>query len=287
MNSKMDPMGRAIADYWKTKKAAIEREQSDACISSAERELSRPKVKAAIEREQSDACISSAERELARPKVKADRLRVFSPMFEEDEIPMTTLFRKYKAMPKIERKALDMAKGKTLDVGAGSGCHSLVLQEKGIDVTAIDISPLSVETMKERGVKKVMEQDFFTLEGQQYDTILMLMNGIGIVGTLERMPKFFRHLDKILAPGGQVLCDSSDISYVFETEDGIIELPYDMSYYGEHSFQMQYKDTIGEPFPWLYIDADTLRERAAKNGYAVEVVAEGEHYDYLARITKQ
>ena len=200
----MDPMGRAIAEYWKTK--------------------------------------------------KADRLRVFSPMFEEDEIPLTTLFRKYEDMPEIERKALDMAKGKTLDVGAGSGCHSLVLQEKGIDVTAIDISPLSVETMKERGVKK--------------------------------LPEFFRQLDKILAPGGQVLCDSSDISYVFEAEDGMIDIPDEMVYYGEHSFQMQYKDTIGEPFDWLYIDADTLREQAAKNGYAVEVVAEGEHYDYLARITK-
>ena len=101
-------------------------------------------------------------------------------MFEEDEIPLTTLFRKYKAMPEIERKALDMATGKTLDVGAGSGCHSLVLQEKGIDVTAIDISPLSVQTMK----------------------------------------------------------------------------------------------------------ADTLKENAAKNGYIAEIVAEGEHYDYLARITK-
>ena len=85
-------------------------------------------------------------------------------MFEEDEIPLTTLFRKYKAMPEIERKTLDMVTGKTLDVGTGSGCHSLVLQEKGIDVTAIDISPLSVETMKERGVKKVMEQDFFTMQ---------------------------------------------------------------------------------------------------------------------------
>jgi hypothetical protein len=50
---------------------------------------------------------------------------------------------------------------------------------------------------------------------------------------------------------------------------------------------MQYKDTIGEPFDWLYIDGDTLREQAAKNGYVVEVVAEGEHYDYLARITKK
>ena len=187
-----------------------------------------------------------------------------------------------------------MANGKTLDVGAGSGCHSLVLQKKGIDVTAIDISPLSVETMKDRGVKKVIVQDFFTLKGQ-YDTILMLMNGIGIVGTLERLPRFFRQLDKILAPGGQLLCDSSDISYVFEDENGMIDIPNEMDYYGEHSFRMQYKDsfrmqykdTIGEPFDWLYIDADTLKEKAAKNGYAVEVVAEGKHYDYLARITKK
>ena len=236
MNSKKDPMGRAIADYYKTQ--------------------------------------------------KANKLRVFSPMFEEDEIPLSTLFRKYEEMPEIERKALDMANGKTLDVGAGSGCHSLVLQEKGIDVTAIDISPLSVETMKDRGVKKVIEQDFFTLKGQ-YDTVLMLMNGIGIVGTLERLPRFFRQLDEILAPGGQLLCDSSDISYVFEDENGMIDIPNEMDYYGEHSFRMQYKDTIGEPFNWLYIDADTLREKAGRCGYAVEVVAEGEHYDYLARITKK
>ena len=218
---------------------------------------------------------------------KADRLKVFSPMFEEDEIPLRTLFRTYETMPKIERKALDMAKGRTLDVGAASGCHSLVLQKKGIDVTAIDISTLSVETMKQRGVKKVFEQDFFTLEGQQYDTILMLMNGIGIVGTLDRMPEFFKQLDMILAPGGQVLCDSSDISYVFEDEDGIIEYPDTDAYYGEQSFQMQYKDTIGEPFPWLYIDADTLKQVAEGNGYVAEVITEGEHYDYLARITKR
>ena len=217
---------------------------------------------------------------------KADRLRVFSPVFEEDEIPLQTLFRKYEDMPEIERTALDMAKGKTLDVGAGAGCHSLVLQEKGIDVTAIDISPLSVETMKQRGVRNVKEQDFFALEGQ-FDTILMLMNGIGIVGTLERLPFFFRHLDKILAPGGQLLCDSSDISYVFMDEEGMIDISKEMAYYGEHNFWMQYKDTIGDPFDWLYIDADTLRHKVERSGYALEVVAEGEHFDYLARITKR
>ena len=232
----MDPMGKAIADYHKNKKAS--------------------------------------------------KLRVFSPMFEEDEIPLQTLFRKYEDMPEIERQALDMARGKTLDVGAGAGCHSLVLQQHGTNVTAIDISPLSVQTMKDRGVKNAVEQDFFTLD-EQYDTILMLMNGIGIVGTLERMTEFFHHLDKILASGGQVLCDSTDISYVFETEDGIIELPSDPSYYGEVSFQMQYEDIIGKPFNWLYLDADTLSQQAERNGYTVEIVAQGEHYDYLARISRK
>lgn len=216
---------------------------------------------------------------------KADRLRVFSPLFEEDEIPVETLFRDFEDMPEIEQKALDMAKGTVLDVGAGSGCHSLVLQNRGLDVCAIDISPLSVEIMKERGVKNVEEQDFFTLSGQ-FDTILMLMNGIGIVGTIKRLPDFFRHIDKILAPGGQLLCDSSDISYVFEDEEGFIEYPETGHYYGEMSYTMQYKDTVGEPFPWLFIDPETLSQIAEQNGYTVEVVADGEHDDFLARITK-
>jgi len=246
MNSQTDPMGRAILDHVKPK------------------------------------TISAGNPHTGT----ASRLFVYSPIFEDDEIPLKTLFRTYKDMPEIERKALGLVSGKTLDVGAGSGCHSLVLQQRGVDVTAIDISPLSVEAMKLRGVRQVLEQDFFTLTGQ-YDTILMLMNGIGIVGSLKRLPTFFRQLDRILAPGGQVLCDSSDISYVFEGEEGMIDLPSEMSYYGEHSFQMQYKDTIGDPFDWLYIDAGLLKEKAARYGYAAEVVAQGENHDYLARIRKR
>lgn len=216
---------------------------------------------------------------------KAARLRVFSPEFDEDEIPVKTLFRTYKEMPKLERRALDMARGKVLDVGAGSGCHTLALQEKGLDVTAIDISPLSVATMRERGVKCAFEQDFFALDGR-FDTIYMLMNGIGIVGRLERMASFFKQLDNILADGGQLLCDSSDICYVYEDEDGVIELP-SVGYYGELTYQMQYKETQGDSFPWIYIDADTLTQVANANGYNVEIILEGEHYDYLARITKK
>ena len=145
---------------------------------------------------------------------KASRLRVFSPMFDEDEIPVETLFRPLDGMPAVEQKALELACGDILDVGAGAGCHSLALQQMGKHVTAIDISPLAVATMRERGVAHVREQDFFTLDGR-YDTILMMMNGIGIVGSLSRMPAFFMQVDRLLAPGGQLLCDSSDICYIF------------------------------------------------------------------------
>ncbi len=213
------------------------------------------------------------------------KLRVLSPMFEEDEIPVTTLFRAFRDMPKMEQKALKMAKGKILDVGAGSGCHSLWLQEKGLDVTAIDISPYSIETMKERGVVNVREQDFFTLE-EKYDTILMLMNGIGIVGTLDKLSGFFKHIDKILAHDGQLLCDSSDLCYLYDDKDGIAELMDSDKYYGELEYTMCYDEICGDSFPWLYIDANTLRNYAEANGFEMEIVRRGEHYDYLARITR-
>lgn len=215
----------------------------------------------------------------------AAKLRVLSPDMDEDEIPVSHLFRSYTAMPPLERRAIDLAHGRILDVGAGAGCHALALQERGCEVTAIDISPLSVATMRLRGVKSPIESDFFEMQGS-YDTILMLMNGVGIVGTMERMPLFFAALDRLLAPGGQLLCDSSDLSYLFEDDDGIICYPDDVAYYGEMRFQMAYRDIVGEPFDWLYIDSDTLSDVAARFGYGVEVTARGKHFDYLARITK-
>jgi SAM-dependent methyltransferase len=217
---------------------------------------------------------------------KAARLRVFSPMFDEDEIPVKTLFRTFKEMPAIEQEALEIANGSIIDVGAGAGCHALALQAMEKTVTAIDISPLAVATMRDRGVNDVREQDFFTLDGHRYDTILMLMNGIGIVGTLSRLPAFFMQVDRLLAPGGQLLCDSSDICYIFEDEDGIIDLTGVEGYYGELTYQMQYRNVKGEPFPWLFIDPETLGQQAAAHGFKMEIIARGDHYDYLARITR-
>lgn len=217
---------------------------------------------------------------------KVARLRVFSSQFDEDEIPVGKLFRTERQLSPLERTALRLATGQILDVGAGSGCHSLILQAAGKEVEAIDISLLSVAVMQERGVKRVRQINLFDEAFcGSYDTILMLMNGSGIIGRLENMPQFFRKMKQLLSPGGCVLMDSSDLRYLFEEEDGSIVLDLAGGYYGEVDFRMQYKEVKGEPFDWLYIDFQTLGYYAAENGFKAELVQEGKHYDYLARLS--
>lgn len=217
----------------------------------------------------------------------ASKLRVFSSMFDEDEIPVKQLFRTFSEMPQLERMALDMSGGSILDVGAGSGCHSLALQGMGKEVTAIDISPLSVETMEKRGVKSCKLANLFDYRFTgSFNTILMLMNGSGIVGKLENLPAFFRRIDQLLAVGGELILDSSDLSYLFEDEDGNLDMAPEDDYFGEVDFRMQYKDTKGESFDWLYIDFNTLSLYASRSGFKAEKLADGDHFDYLARIKR-
>lgn len=216
---------------------------------------------------------------------KAARLRVFSSQFDEDEIPVATLFRSYNEMPPIEQTALRLSTGKILDVGAGSGCHTLALRAMGKDATAIDISPLSVKVMKERGLNAMPVNLFDPLFCESFDTILMLMNGSGIIGKLEHLGDFFQRMKLLLRPGGCVLMDSSDLKYLFEEEDGSYLIDLAGDYYGEIDFRMQYKQVKGDTFDWLYIDFDTLSLYAAQYGFKAEMVEEGSHYAYLAKLT--
>ena len=216
---------------------------------------------------------------------KAARLRVFSSQFDEDEIPVATLFRSYNEMPPIEQTALRLSTGKILDVGAGSGCHTLALRKMGKDATAIDISPLSVKVMKERGLNAMPVNLFDPLFCESFDTILMLMNGSGIIGKLEHLGDFFQRMKLLLRPGGCVLMDSSDLKYLFEEEDGSYLIDLAGDYYGEIDFRMQYKQVKGDTFDWLYIDFDTLSLYAVQYGFKAEMVEEGSHYAYLAKLT--
>ena len=216
---------------------------------------------------------------------KADTLVVRSSMFDDDEIPVADLFRTFRDMPRLEQIALEMAQGRILDVGAGSGCHSLELLKMGKEAVAIDISPLSVNVMLERGVPARQVNFYDPAFDERLDTVLMLMNGTGIIGNLDNIGQFFERLKALLQPEGCVLIDSSDLRYLFEEEDGSIMIDLADEYYGQLDYQMQYKDVVGEPFDWLYLDFNTLAYYAENNGFNAEVVAEGEHYDYLARLT--
>ena len=190
---------------------------------------------------------------------RVGRLRVLSSMFEEDEMPVKHLFRKVEVMPMLEQKALQLTKGRVLDIGAGSGCHTLALQEKGLEVKAIDISPLSCEAMELRGV---MDAECINLFDEHletgFDTILLLMNGTGIAGKIENLPALFNRLKALLNKGGQILIDSSDIKYIYENEDGSFDINLNAAYYGEVDYQMVYKDVKGDSFDWLYVDFPLL-----------------------------
>ncbi|MBQ3174603.1 MAG: class I SAM-dependent methyltransferase [Bacteroidales bacterium] len=216
---------------------------------------------------------------------RAAKLRVFSSQFDEDEIPVADLFRDYEQMPYLEKMALGLAHGRILDVGAGSGCHSVVLQGMGKEVTAIDISPLSVAVMKERGVDARQTDLFDESFTGRYDTILMLMNGSGIIGTTENMPRFFSRMKQLLAPDGYILMDSSDLKYLYEDEDGSFDIDLAGDYYGQLDYRMQYKNIKGDTFDWLYIDFQTLSYYAEQNGFKAELVEQGDHYDYLAKLS--
>lgn len=273
---------------------------------------------------------------------KAGKLSVLSSMFEDDEMPIKHLFRNFEEMPKLEQTALKLAKGHVLDVGAGAGCHALALQkwmedaslkekeanslkenfteDKISSVKAIDISPLSCEAMKLRGIKDVECINLFdnhlscgkgTSEGSDigigkgskqtigFDTILLLMNGTGIAGKIANLPTLFNRLKALLNKNGQILIDSSDLKYIYENEDGSFDIDLNAAYYGEVDYQMVYHGNLktkaegkklkgdvikGEPFDWLYVDFPLLKSIAESCGLHCELIEEGEHYDYLAKI---
>lgn len=211
-------------------------------------------------------------------KGKTATLWLHNSYDEPEEMPIDIFFRNEDEMPMLEHKALNLCYGKILDVGAGVGSHTLILQEMGFDVTAIDISQNAVKIMKQRGVKKAIEKDIFALT-KKYDTLLFLMNGIGLTGTLPGFVDFLTKAKTLITPDGQLIFDSSNIYYLYAN------LPKPVNkYYGEVSYCYEYQKQKGNWFNWLYIDQETLIHIATQNGWQCDIVFDDEEDQYLARL---
>lgn len=211
-------------------------------------------------------------------------LSVKSDLAEDDLYDIAYYFRAEQDFPTWEQEALAHCKGHVLDIGAGSGCHSLLLQQRGFPVTAIDISPGSVQVMKERGISDARLIDFFELQDIRFDTLLLMMNGIGIVGNFEGLHTFLRKAPTLLRPKGRIILDSSDLAYLLENEKALAELLSREKPFGEVTFQTAYKELESDPFEWLYIDFATLKQIAGGYNYRCDMLIAGPHFEYVAML---
>lgn len=205
----------------------------------------------------------------------------------QDEMSVAYLFRNFNKMPSIEQKALQLCYGKILDIGCGAGSHSLYLQEKGFNVTSIDISKNAIKTCKLRGLNNAKVQNILDINNEKFDTIILLMNGTGIFESLSKIDIYLSKIKTLLAINGQLLIDSSDIIYMYDqNDDNSYQVPANQ-YYGELTFTLHYKNETETQFPWLYLDFNTLFNACNANNLNCQLIQEGENYNYLARISNK
>jgi SAM-dependent methyltransferase len=195
-----------------------------------------------------------------------------------DIMPIEVYFRQENDLSDLEQFALSLAQGRVLEVGAGAGSLCLILQDMALEVDAIEISPLCVEVMRQRGVKSIIETDFFEYEKpDKYDTIFLLMNGLGLVGYLGELENTFRKLKNMLTPTGQIIFDSSDVAYLYDE-------PFPGNkYYGEIAYCYEYKGERSDWFNWLYVDFETMGDAALSSGLQIQLIQSDDSGQYLAR----
>jgi SAM-dependent methyltransferase len=201
---------------------------------------------------------------------------------ERDDVPAAFWLRE--TIDPLEALALDLCRGRVLDVGAGAGLHSLELQRRGIEVTAIDVAPECVMITRERGVRSAEVADLYEFDGGRFDTIICLCNGLDKVGRLSDLPRFLRRMRELLAPGGQLIADSFDLR-VGANAARLAELARKEAagrYFGETDLRFEYKGRCGTPFSVLQIDYETLAQIAERNSWQCELV-DGDSSHYLVR----
>jgi len=212
-----------------------------------------------------------------------ENITVHSDLCDDDVMPVPYLFRTLDEMPKIEQLALDLCKGDILEVGAGTGCHSKILKHNGFNTLSIDTSKGATDYLSKEGLNS-QNIPFLNLKGKSFDTILILMNGLGLAGKLENIGTFLTHAKSLLKNGGKIITDSTDIRYLYEDDEGGVWMNLNSQYPGEMEFQMEYKTHKSEWFPWVYIDFETLEHEAKKIGLKATKQLEDENFHYLTTL---
>jgi SAM-dependent methyltransferase len=211
---------------------------------------------------------------------------VHSSLGEHEVLPVAVFFRAPEDFFPFERAALPLCRGRVLDIGAGTGVHTLYLQDRGFEVCAIDVLPEAVEIMRAAGVRDARLADVWEFEDEPFDTILMMMNGIGILGTLAGLDRFLREVPRLLRPDGQIVLDSGPARVVGEPDDAAVEVAIagDETHHSEAWITLEYKGQKGPPFRELYADSEILTRHAAAAGYESEIVVRDELGGYVARL---
>jgi SAM-dependent methyltransferase len=214
---------------------------------------------------------------------------VHSDLWDDEPTPVEDYYRPgHLPIPELELRALTLCRGRVLDLGAGAGRHALELQARGLDVTAIDVCPDAVAVMRDRGVRDARCGDLDTIEGERFDTILLLMHGIGLVGTLSGLAAFLEQAQEIIADDGQIVCDSADLTIIVPSlyESGGSPIPGTERYPGEVEFRLTYGQLEGQPYPWLFVDPRTLGRFAKAAGFDFTIGARGSQGAFVAILSR-
>jgi len=199
---------------------------------------------------------------------------------EEEPMSSAYFFRSESEMNDLEQHALNECKGRVLDVGTGAGCHALVLQERGFEVVAVEQSSKACEVLRAREVRQVLNNDILLVQAGGYDTILLLMNGFGIGRNEQGLVALLKHLKSLLAPGGKIIGDSTDIRYFREESQEI-----DLSDSPPHEVNFEVGvDGVTERFAWIYPDEFLLEALAEEAGLKMNVIMYADEFHFLCEL---
>lgn len=200
-------------------------------------------------------------------------------------------FSRYKDWPIIERKALRMARGRVLDIGCGAGRHCLYLQEKGLEVTGIDNSPLSIEVCKQRGIKNAVVLacgDISPTLGT-FDTVLMLGHNFGLFGGFYKARRILKKLDGITSRKARIIATTNDI-YQTDDPDNLRYHEYNRNHgrmSGQIRMKVRYKNYATPWFDYLLVSRNEMENILEGTGWIVTRYIDAGDSHYAAIIEKE